>query len=47
MKGEGNIAEQIHAMMRLAKIKYFKDRKFPKLNTELHEQYKEGQLKLF
>ncbi len=47
MKGEGNIAEQIHAMMRLAKIKYFKDRKFPKLNTELHEQYKDGQLKLF
>lgn len=47
MKGEGNIAGQIHAMARLAKIKYFKGRQLPKLNTELHEIYKEGQLKLF
>jgi len=47
MRGEGNIAEQIHAQMRLAKIKYFKNRKLPMLNTELHEQYKDGQLKLF
>jgi len=31
----------------LAKIKYFKDKQFPKLNTELHEQYKTGQMRLF
>jgi DNA repair photolyase len=47
MKGEGHIADQIHAMTRLAKKKYFKGRQLPKLNTEMHEIYKEGQLKLF
>ncbi|MDC6404036.1 MULTISPECIES: PA0069 family radical SAM protein [Maribacter] len=46
-KGEGKIATQIHDMVRLAKQKYFKDKKFPALNTELHEQYKTGQLSLF
>ncbi len=47
MKGDGKIASHIHDMARLAKTKYFKDKQFPKLNTELHEQYKTGQLKLF
>ena len=46
-RGEGKIAAQIHDMMRLAKSKYFKNKTFPKLNTELHEVYKDGQLKLF
>lgn len=46
-KGEGPVAEQIHAMAALAKKTYFKGRTFPKLNTNLHEQYKQGQLKLF
>ncbi|WP_419213364.1 PA0069 family radical SAM protein [Maribacter sp. X9] len=46
-RGEGKIAIQIHDMMRLAKLKYFKDKKFPSLNTQLHEAYKDGQLKLF
>lgn len=46
-KGEGKIATQIHAMVRLARHNYFKDKKFPVLNTELHEQYKTGQLSLF
>lgn len=46
-RGEGKVAEQIHEMARLAKQKYFKDRTFPKLRTDLHEQYKSGQLKLF
>ena len=46
-RGEGKIATQIHDMMRLAKSKYFKNKTFPKLNTELHEAYKDGQLKLF
>lgn len=46
-KGEGKIAEQIHSMAQLAKQRYFKGRVFPKLNTYLHEQYKDGQMKLF
>lgn len=46
-KGEGKIAIQIHDMVRLAKNKYFKNKKFPKLNTHLHEAYKDGQLSLF
>jgi len=47
MKGEGQIAKQIYDLVKLAKQKYFKDRKPSKLNFELHEQYKLGQLKLF
>jgi len=47
MRGEGKIAEQIHALMRLAKLKYYKNKAMPKLNTYLHEEYKNGQLKLF
>ncbi len=47
MRGEGKIAEQINMLVRLARKKYFKDKAMPKLNTELHEQYKDGQLKLF
>ena len=47
MRGEGKIAEQIHALMKLARLKYFKNKTMPKLNTQLHEAYKIGQLKLF
>jgi DNA repair photolyase len=47
MKGEGQIAKQIYDLVKLAKQKYFKDSKSSKLNFELHEQYKLGQLKLF
>lgn len=47
MRGEGKIAEQINMLVQLARKKYFKDKAMPKLNTELHEQYKDGQLKLF
>ncbi|MAU14847.1 MAG: radical SAM protein [Muricauda sp.] len=46
-RGEGKIAEQIHEMANLAKRRYFNGRTFPKLNMELHEQYKDGQMKLF
>ncbi len=46
-RGDGKIAEHIHAMFHLAKAKYFKDKTFPKLNTGLHESYKIGQLSLF
>ncbi len=47
MKGEGKIAHQIHEMAHLARQRYFNGRTFPKLNMELHEQYKDGQMKLF
>ncbi|WP_108245480.1 PA0069 family radical SAM protein [Muricauda brasiliensis] len=46
-KGEGVIAEQIHEMAHIARKRYFNDRNFPSLNTELHEQYKDGQMRLF
>ncbi len=46
-RGDGKIATQIHDMVHLAKMKYFKDRNFPKLNTQLHEAFKDGQLRLF
>ncbi|MCR9226152.1 MAG: PA0069 family radical SAM protein [Flavobacteriaceae bacterium] len=46
-KGEGKIAEQIHEMAHIARKRYFKDSKFPALNTGLHEQYKNGQMRLF
>ena len=47
MRGEGKIAEQINNLVRLARQKYFKNKRMPKLNLELHEQFKDGQLKLF
>ena len=47
MKGDGAVAQQIQQMAHLAKAKYFKGRQFPKLRTDLHEAYKDGQLKLF
>jgi len=47
MRGEGKIAEQINLLVKLARLKYFKEKERPKLNTSLHEQFKDGQLKLF
>lgn len=47
MRGEGEIAKQINDLVKLAKLKYFKDKVMPKLNCSLHETYKDGQLKLF
>lgn len=47
MRGEGKIAEQINSLVKLARLKYFKNKGMPILNTSLHEQYKQGQLKLF
>lgn len=47
MRGEGQIAKQINDMMALARRKFFKGRAMPKLDTSLHEQYKDGQMKLF
>lgn len=47
MRGEGEIAKQINDLIKLARLKYFKNKAMSKLNTSLHEQYKDGQLKLF
>ncbi len=47
MRGEGKIAEQIHQLVRLGRQTYFKNKEMPKLNLELHDTYKSGQLKLF
>ncbi|WP_340201353.1 PA0069 family radical SAM protein [Ascidiimonas sp. W6] len=46
-KGEGKIAEQIHSLIALAKHTYFKDKTVPRMNCDLHEGYKDRQLKLF
>lgn len=47
MRGEGQIAKQINDLVKLARLKYFKNKRMPKLNTELHESFKDGQMKLF
>ncbi|WP_298340531.1 PA0069 family radical SAM protein [uncultured Algibacter sp.] len=47
MRGEGKIAEQINNLVKLAKLQYFKNKVMSKLNCDLHEPYKQGQLKLF
>lgn len=46
-KGEGEIAQQIQGMAKIAKQTYFKNKSFPKLNHELFAEYKSGQRKLF
>ncbi|REG89234.1 PA0069 family radical SAM protein [Winogradskyella sediminis] len=47
MRGEGKIAQQINDLVQLARLKYFKNKSMPKLNTNLHEVCKDGQMKLF
>ncbi|WP_298900993.1 PA0069 family radical SAM protein [uncultured Psychroserpens sp.] len=47
MRGEGQIAKHINDMVRLARLKYFKDKAMPRLNTQLHEYHKDGQMRLF
>jgi len=47
MRGEGQVAKQINDLIRLAKLKYFKDKQIKSLNTKLHAQYKDGQMRLF
>jgi DNA repair photolyase len=47
MKGSGNIAEQVSQQFKIARKKYLSGRVMPRLNCELHEQYKDGQMKLF
>ena len=47
MKGAGTISEQIRQQIVIARKKYSLNDDRPRLNCELHEQYKDGQLKLF
>lgn len=47
MKGEGNIAEQVAQQFAIARKKYLSGRERPVLNCALHEEYKDGQMKLF
>lgn len=47
IKGDGEFADQILQMVKMARKLYFKGKSMPDLNHDLHESYKEGQLKLF
>ncbi|WP_295180620.1 PA0069 family radical SAM protein [uncultured Christiangramia sp.] len=47
MKGEGQFAEQVKQQFQIARKMYLQDRKKPSLNCKLHEEYKDGQTKLF
>ena len=47
MKGEGNIADQVAQQFAIGRKKYLSGRERPTLNCDLHEQYKDGQMKLF
>lgn len=47
MKGEGNIADQVAQQFAIARKLYLKGKERPSLNCDLHEQYKDGQMKLF
>lgn len=48
MKGEGKFAENIHAQIKLAKLKFFKKDAYPKLRTDLFERPDtSGQMTLF
>lgn len=47
MRGEGQIAEQVAQQFRVAKKKYLPESRRPELNCDLHQQYKDGQTKLF
>lgn len=46
-RGEGEFADMIGQQMRLARRTYFADKVWPAYDLSLHEQYKDGQLKLF
>lgn len=47
MKGEGKVADQVRQQFQIARKKYLVEEDRPVLNCSLHEQYKNGQLKLF
>lgn len=47
MKGEGEFAAQVAQQFKIARNLYLKDRERPKLNCKLHQEFKDGQMKLF
>ena len=47
MKGEGEFADQVKQQFKIARAKYLKGRERPLLNCDLHEKFKDGQMKLF
>ncbi|WP_062057027.1 PA0069 family radical SAM protein [Aquimarina longa] len=47
MKGSGTMADQIHQLFAIARQKYFPKNQKVYLNCEMHESYKDGQLRLF
>ncbi len=47
MTGSGKIADQIHQLFDLARKRYFPETERLQLNCDLHEQYKDGQMRLF
>lgn len=47
MKGEDEFAHQVKQQFKIARKLYLKDRERPMLNCDLHEIYKDGQMKLF
>ena len=46
-RGEGKIAEMIHAEFRIAKKRFLKNRFIPSMNYNLYEQYRDGQIRMF
>ena len=47
MKGEGNLAESIHQLIRQAKKKYLQDKIVPPYNFNLFKRPPKGQLSMF
>lgn len=47
MKGDGNIADQVAQQFTIARKKYLDGRERTVLNCALHEQHKDGQMRLF
>ncbi len=47
MRGDGELSVMIKSQFALARKKYFADHKIPSLNTELHQNFKDNQLRLF
>lgn len=47
MRGDGNVAEQIAQMVRLARKKYFAGREFPSLNDQDFLRVPKGQFRMF
>ncbi|MCM8569562.1 PA0069 family radical SAM protein [Gramella jeungdoensis] len=47
MKGEGEFAAQVAQQFKIARNLYLKDSERPKLNCKLHQEFKDGQMKLF